>query len=77
VKKVAVLLFFVATKITKLKIILIFELLKYKIWANIQRIIELSTQKLSLSFQKYVFGIPDPGGQKGTGSRIPDPGPQH
>jgi hypothetical protein len=76
----------------------IFEMLKKKIWANFQRIIGLYTQKLSLSSQKYGFGIrdprsgirdpasgirekhiPDPGsrGQKGTGSRIPDPDPQH
>jgi hypothetical protein len=54
-------------------------MLKKKIWANFQRIIELFTQKLSLSSQKYGFGIrdtkktiPDPEsrGQKGTGSRI-------
>jgi hypothetical protein len=61
-----------------------FELaVKKKIWANLQRIIELSTQTI-VSSQKYGFGIrypgsgenlfriPDPGskGQKGTGSRI-------
>jgi hypothetical protein len=54
-------------------------MLKKKVWANFQRIIELFTQKLSLCSQKYGFGIrdrkkpiPDPGftGQKGTGSRI-------
>jgi hypothetical protein len=52
---------------------------------------ELFTQKVVLSSQKYEFGIrdprsgirnkpiPDPGsrGQKGTQSRIPDPDPQH
>jgi hypothetical protein len=68
-----------------------FEMLNKKMWANFQRIIELLTQKLSLSSQKYGFGIRDPGsgknlfqipdpgsrGQKGTGSRIPDPDPQH
>jgi hypothetical protein len=55
----------------------IFEMLKISIWVNFERIIELFTQKLSLSSQKYGFGIrekpiPDPGsrGQKGTGSRI-------
>jgi hypothetical protein len=37
-----------------------FEVLKKKIWANFQRIIELFTQKLSLSSQKYGFGIRDP-----------------
>ncbi len=68
-----------------------FGVLKKNIWANFQRIIEFFTQKLSQSSQKYGFGIrdprsgirkkpiPDPGsrGQKGTGSRIPDPDPQH
>ncbi len=38
----------------------IYERLKKKIWANFQRIIELFTQKLSLSSQKYGFGIRDP-----------------
>jgi hypothetical protein len=63
-------------------------MLKKKIWANFQRIIELSTQKIvtKLSNTVYAFGIrvprsgirkkpiPDPGsrGQKGTG--IPDSG---
>ncbi len=54
---------------------------KKKIWANLRRIIELSLpKKLSLSSQKYWFGIRDPEktysgsriprGQKGTVSRI-------
>jgi hypothetical protein len=61
-------------------------MLKKKIWANFQRIMEVFTQKLTPSSQKYGYGIrdtgseirdpekpiPDPGsrGQKGTGSRI-------
>jgi hypothetical protein len=59
-------------------------MLKKKILANFQRIIEFVPKNLSLSSQKYGFGIrdprtgirkkpiPDPGprGQKGTGSRI-------
>ncbi len=53
-------------------------MLKKKIWADFQRIIELP-KKLSLSSQKYGFGIRDPKksipdprskGEKGTGSRI-------
>jgi hypothetical protein len=55
-------------------------MLKKKIWASFQRIVELFTQKF-VSSLKYGFGsgirkepIPDPGsvsrGQKGTGSRI-------
>ncbi len=39
-------------------------------WANFQRIIELFTQKLSLSSQKYGFGIRDP---EKTLFRIPNP----
>jgi hypothetical protein len=60
----------------------IFEKLKKKSWANFQRIIELFTQKLSLSSQKYGFGIRDPektySGSRIQGSkrhRIPDPDP--
>ncbi len=57
---------------------LIFEMLKKIIWANFQRIIELFYQKkLSISSEKYGFGIQDPEktysgsrGRKGTGSRI-------
>ncbi len=54
-------------------------MLKKKIRANFQRIVEIFTQKLSLSSQKYGFGIRDPRSgknlfwirdQKGTGSRI-------
>jgi hypothetical protein len=52
-------------------------MLKKKMWANFQRIIEHFPQKFSLSSQKYGFGIRDPEktysgsrGQKGTGSRI-------
>jgi hypothetical protein len=70
-----------------------FEVLKKKIWANFQRIIELFTKKLSKSSLKYGLGIrdprsgirkkpiPNPGsrikGSKSTQSRIPDPDPQH
>ena len=47
-------------------------MLKKKILANFQRIIELFTQKIVTNSQKYGFGIRDPGsrGQKGTRSRI-------
>jgi hypothetical protein len=57
-----------------------------KIWANFQRIIEVFTQKLSLSSQKYWFGIRDPRSGKNLfwildpgvkRHRIPDPDPQH
>ena len=42
-KKFVVITFYVATNFTKLQIILV---LKKKIWANFQRIIELFTQKI-------------------------------
>jgi hypothetical protein len=47
--------------------------LKKKIWANFQRIIELFTKKLSKSSSKYGLGIRDPGSGKNP-FRIPDPG---
>jgi hypothetical protein len=43
-KKFVVLSFFVATNITKLKILLYFEQAKKKLWANLQRIMQLFTQ---------------------------------
>jgi hypothetical protein len=64
----------------------IFKMLNKKIWANFQRIKELFTQKLSLSSQKYGFGIRDrdPGSGKNLfripdskRHRIPDPDPLH
>jgi hypothetical protein len=69
-----------------------FEVLKKKMWANFQRIIELFTQKIVTKLsKKYGFGIREPrsGIRKKTipdprsriqGSkrhRIPDPDPQH
>ncbi len=67
----------------------IFEMLKKKIWANFQRIIELSTQKIVTTLSKV--WVWDPGseirdpektysGSRIQGSkrhRIPDPDPQH
>jgi hypothetical protein len=90
-KKFDVKPFYVATKFNKIVNYFSFKVLKKKIWANFQRIIELFTKKLSKSSSKYGLGIrdprsgigkkpiPDPGsrGQKGTGSPIPDPDPQH
>ncbi len=81
-KKIFVIPFYVATNFTKLKIIFSFEVLKKKIWANFQKIIELFTQKIVTKLSKIWLWdprsgirkkpIPDPGsrGQKGTGSRI-------
>jgi hypothetical protein len=56
-----------------------FEVLKKNFFSNFKRITELFTQKLSLSSQKYGFGIRDPGYEirdpekTYPGSRIPDP----
>jgi hypothetical protein len=83
-KKIVVITFYVATKFHKIANYFSFGVLKKNIWANFQRIIELFTQKLSLSSQIYGFGIRDPekpySGSRIQGSkrhRIPDPDPQH
>ncbi len=65
--------FFVATNITKLKLYLIVELVKKKIWTNLQWIIELFTPKIVIKFSKILFGVRDPGSGKDI-LRIPDPG---
>jgi hypothetical protein len=73
-KKFVVIPFLVATNFTKF----IFAMLKKKIWASFQRIIELFTQKfvtkLSTEIREPEKPILDSGsgsrGQKGTGSRI-------
>ncbi len=72
-KKFDVIPFYVATNFTKSYIILVLKCWRKKIWANFQRIIEFFAQKLSLSSQKYGFGIRDPGSGKNL-FRIPDPG---
>jgi hypothetical protein len=75
---------FCSHKFHKIKNYFIFEMLKEKIWANFQIIIEFLHKKLSLSSKKYGFKnryprsrIRDPEktypgsrGHKGTGSRI-------
>ncbi len=61
--------FFCSHKFYKIVNYFIFKMPKKNIWANFQRIIELFSillKKLSLSSQKYGFGIRDP-----------DPDPQH
>jgi hypothetical protein len=49
-------------------------MLKKKIWANFQRIIELFTQKIVTKLSKILALDPGSRGQKGTGCRIPGPG---
>ena len=102
-KKICCQTFLCSHKFHKNKNYFSFEVLKKKISANFQRIIELFTQKIVTKLSKiWVWDpgsgirdpgsrirdpgsgirkkpIPDPGsrGQKGTGSRILDPDPQH
>jgi hypothetical protein len=57
-----------------------FEVVKRKIWANFQRIMELFTQKIVTKLSKIWIwdpgsGIRDPGSGKNL-FRIPDPGPR-
>jgi hypothetical protein len=85
-KKFVVIPFYVATNFTKLKIILVLKCWRKKFGPIFKELYNFLPQNLSLSSQKYGFGIrdprswirkkpiPDPGSwtrvQKGTGSRI-------
>jgi hypothetical protein len=72
-KKLDVKPFYVATKFNKIVNYFSFKVLKTKIWANFQRIIELFLpKKLSKSSSKYGLGIRDPI-QWSKRHRIPDP----
>jgi hypothetical protein len=89
VKKNSCHTFFSSHKFHKIVNYFCFEVLKKKIWANFQRIIELFTKKIVKKLLKIwswdpgsgknLFRIPDPGVKKAPdlGSRIPDPDPQH
>ena len=73
-KKFVIILCFVVTNFTKLNIV-IFEMVKKKILASFQRIVEVFTQKIfNMLSNIWIWdpgsGILDPGsrGQKGTGS---------
>ena len=77
-----VIILFCCHKFHKIEYYVIFEMLKKKIWANFQRIVEVFTQKIFNMLSniwvwdpgsgKNLFRIPGPGsrGQKGTGYRI-------
>jgi hypothetical protein len=79
--------FFCSHKFQKIEYYFIFEILKKNFWANSQRILEVFTQKIfTMPSNIWVWDpgtgirkkpILDPGsriqGQKGIGSRIPDP----
>ncbi len=64
--------FFCSPKFHKIQYV-IFEMVKKKIWANFQRIVEVFTQNFSICSQIYGFGIRDLVSGKNL-SRIPDPG---
>jgi hypothetical protein len=80
---------FCSHKFHKTENYFVFELVKKKIWANFQRIIELFMQKIVIKLSKIWFWdlrsgirkkpIPDPGSriQGSKRHRIPDPDPQH
>jgi hypothetical protein len=78
--------FFGVINFTKLNYF-IFEMLKKKIWANFQRIIDLFTQKIVTKLSKLWGWDPRSGtrkkthsgsrSQKGTGSRIRNTEPYH
>ncbi len=63
--------FFCSHKNHKTENYINFELVKRKIWANLQRIIELSTQKIVTKLSKIWVWDPRPGIRK---KPIPDPG---
>jgi hypothetical protein len=74
---------FCGHKYHKIENCLNFELVKKKIWANLQRISELSTQKIVTKLSTNMglgSGIRDPGSGKKTYpgvKKAPDPDPQH
>ncbi len=81
VKKICCHNFLCSHKFHKIATYFGFEVLKKKIWASLQRIIELFTQKIVTKLSK--IWVWDPGswkiysgsrGQKGTGSRIRNTG---
>ncbi len=78
VKKIVVITFYVATNFTKLKIILVLKCWRKKFVQIFKESYNFLRKKLSLSSQKYGFGIRDLGNRdQGSGKnlfRIPDPG---
>ncbi len=69
-KKILLWYFFCNHKFHKIEYYFIFEMLKKKIWANFQRIIEVFTQKIFTMLSNIWIWDPGSRGQKGTGSRI-------
>jgi hypothetical protein len=82
-KKISCHTFLCSHKFHKIVNYFSFEVLKKKIWANFQRIIELFTKKWSKALKNMVLGseIWDPGSRKNLfrilepgGKKAPDPG---
>jgi hypothetical protein len=65
-KKINCYTFFSSHKFHKIENYFIFEMLKKKIWANFQRIIELFTQKFVTQLSKIRVGDPGSGIRKKT-----------
>jgi hypothetical protein len=91
-KKISFHTFLCSHKFHKVENYFSFEVLKKKIWASFQIIIELFTQKIVSKFSKIwvwdprsgirkkLFRIPDPGVKKAPDpgvKKAPDPDPQH
>jgi hypothetical protein len=83
-KKLVVIPFYVATNFTKLKIILVLKCRRKKFGPIYKELYNFLPKKLSLSSQKYGFGIRDPEKtysgsriQRSKRDRIPDPDRQH
>jgi hypothetical protein len=73
-KKLDVKPFYVATKFNKIVNYFSFEVLKKKMWANFQRIIELFTKKIVKKLFKIWSWDPGSRIQGSKRHRIPDPG---
>jgi hypothetical protein len=71
-KKLVVITFYVATNFPKLLIILVWKCLRKKFGPFFKELQKFLPKKLSISSQKYGFGIRDPE-KTYSGSRIPDP----
>jgi hypothetical protein len=68
-KKICYHTFFCSLKFHKIDYYVIFEMLKKKIWANIEELLKFSPKKFSICSQIYGFGIRDPE-KTYSGSRI-------
>ncbi len=77
-KKICCPTFFCSNKYHKIENYFIFELVRKKIWPNLQRIIKLYTQKIVIKFSKILVWDPGSGktysGFRILGSKAPDPG---